>query len=71
MFVIAGALLAWQMGILGVLIAISAGIPLFLLGRSSKKLDIKARSLPCSEPELEDQYRKVGASWTSKLLPDF
>jgi len=38
MFVIAGALLAWQMGILGVLIAISAGIPLFPPGPQFKEV---------------------------------
>jgi hypothetical protein len=40
-------------------------------GRSCKKLEVKARDLPCPNIQLDAEYRKVGRSWSSKLLPDF
>ena|SRR2546427_123380 len=63
--------LAWQLGIVGVLIVLVVGAPVMLLGRSTKKLEVMSRSLPCADPQLEAEYRKVGSTWTSKAFPDF
>lgn len=64
-------ILTMQMLLTGVLIVIAVSAPIFLLGRSSKKIEQKARTLPCPDPKREIEYRKVAAAWTGKLFPDF
>jgi Flp pilus assembly protein TadB len=65
------ALIVLLFGVVGVLVVGAVAVLLFLLGRSTKKLEMKARSLSCADPQLESEYRHVGQSWSSKLLPDF
>ncbi|HVS83883.1 MAG TPA: hypothetical protein VHE60_19270 [Pyrinomonadaceae bacterium] len=65
------ALLTWEFGIRGVLIVLAVSVPVFLTGRSTKKLEARAKSLPCDDEQLEVEYRRVGHAWTSKLFPDF
>ena len=64
-------LMVWQFGLLGMLMVLAVAVPLFLLGKSTKKLELQARSLPCPDPRLEAEYHQIGQSWSSKLLPDF
>ena len=64
-------LMVWQFGLLGMLMVLAVAVPLFLLGKSTKKLELQARSLPCADPQLEAEYQHIGQSWSSKLLPDF
>ena len=71
LFGITGALLAWQLGLIGVIVVGVVAVPIFLLGSSSKKLEVQARSLPCLDAQLEPEYIRVGKTWTSKLFPDF
>ena len=71
MFVISALLLTIQRGFFGLVIVVLVAMPIFLLGRSGKKLEIRTRTLPCPNPELDSEYRQVGHSWTSKLFPDF
>jgi ABC-type multidrug transport system fused ATPase/permease subunit len=71
LFGLSSAMLTFQMGLIGLLVVLAVAIPLFLLGRSSKKLEMRARNLPCSVVQLEPEYRRVGQSWHSKMLPDF
>ena len=70
-FGLSSALLAFQFGLFGLIIVVLIATPVFLLGRSSKKLETKAKSLPCLDAQIEAEYRRVGQSWTSKMLPDF
>lgn len=71
LFGLSSAMLTFQMGLMGLLVVLIVAIPVFLLGRSSKKLEMRARNLPCSIAQLEPEYRRVGQSWHSKMLPDF
>ena len=64
-------LMVYQFGVLGMLTVLAVAVPLFLVGKSTKKLELQARSLPCEDPHLEAEYHHVGKSWSSKLLPDF
>jgi hypothetical protein len=68
---IASFVLTVQLGLFGFMVVVLVATPLFLLGRSLKKLEVRARSLPCPNPQLDPEYRKVGHSWSSRLLPDF
>lgn len=70
-YVITGALLSWQLGIRGVLIVLAVSVPLFLSAQSTRKVEARARALPCADDRLEGDYRKVGHAWTSKPFPDF
>ncbi len=65
------AMTAWQLGLTGILIVLGVSVPIVLLGKITKKVEGKARSLPCPDAQLEAEYRKVGHSWSAKLFPDF
>ncbi len=68
---LAAAMTAWQLGLTGILIVLGVSVPVVLLGKITKKLEGKARSLPCPDAQLEAEYRAVGHSWSAKLFPDF
>ena len=63
--------LAWQFGLLGIFVVVVVSAPVILLGKSTKKLEARSRSLPCSDQQLEAEYHRVGTAWSSKLFPDF
>jgi len=60
-----------QLLLTGLLIVIALGVPIFLLGRSGKKLETKARNLVCPDERRKVEYDKVAAAWTGKLFPNF
>jgi amino acid transporter len=60
-----------QLLLTGFLIVIVLGAVIFLLGRSGKKLETKARNLVCSDERRKVEYDKVAAAWTGKLFPNF
>src|SRR5438874_13576599 len=43
LFGLSSAMLTFQMGLIGLLVVLVVAIPVFLLGRSSKKLEMRAR----------------------------
>jgi len=70
-FVVLCMFLTMQLLLTGLLIIIALGVVLFLLGRSGKKLETKARNLACADERRKVEYDKVAAAWTGKVFPDF
>jgi len=60
-----------QLMLFGFLIIVSVAAPMFLLARNSKKLEVKARTLACSDERRRIEYARVASAWTEKLFPDF
>ena len=60
-----------QLLLTGFLIVIVLGGVIFMLGRSGKKLETKARNLVCSDARRKIEYDKIAKAWTGKLFPDF
>ncbi len=63
--------LTMQLMLTGLMLVLALGIPIFLVGRNSKRLETKARTLVCSNENLQVEYARVAAAWTKQLFPDF
>jgi hypothetical protein len=65
-----GFMLAVEYGLLGVILVLAFSIPSIFLGLSTKKVEVKARSLEC-DPALAQEYAQVCEVWVKKALPNF
>lgn len=63
--------LAREYGLTGVAIAVACSVPSVFLGVSARRLEGRARSLECGDPELRPEYRRVSDVWVKRALPDF
>ena len=57
-------------GLTGVFAVLLMNTPIFLLGKHTKKLEMRSRALQCL-PAFADEYRTVGETWHKKALPNF
>jgi hypothetical protein len=64
-------LLTNQYGLQGLIIVLGVSIPSLLISLSTKKLETRARALPCSDPALKVEYERISQVWVKKALPDF
>jgi len=55
----------------GLVVILVANALLIILARSTKKLEVRARTLSCTDETLRSEYHHVSETWTKKLLPDF
>jgi len=70
-FVLLCMFLTSQLMLAGFILVLSLATPIFLFARSSKKVEVRARTLMCSNERLQVEYDRVASAWTKKLLPDF
>ena len=63
--------LANEFGPAGMGLVLLVSVPGFYMGQSTKAIELRARSLACSDPELQAEYSRVSTSWVKKLLADF
>ena len=62
--------LAFTEGLTGIAVVVLMNIPIFLLGKQTKKLELRSKALECS-PVLAPEYNIVGETWHKKALPNF
>ena len=62
--------LAFTEGLTGIAVVVLMNIPIFLLGKQTKKLELRSKVLECS-PVLAPEYHTVGETWHKKALPNF
>ena len=62
--------LAFTEGLTGIAVVVLMNIPIFLLGKQTKKLELRSKALECS-PVLAPEYHIVGETWHKKALPNF
>ena len=62
--------LAFTEGLTGIAVVVLMNIPIFLLGKQTKKLELRSKALECS-PVLALEYHTVGETWHKKALPNF
>jgi multisubunit Na+/H+ antiporter MnhG subunit len=60
-----------QLMLAGFIFVLSLAVPMFLFARGSKKVEVRARTLICSDERLQAEYDRVASAWTKKLFPDF
>lgn len=68
---IASIILTLKDGLPGLAIVLVVNLPLLVLGVSNQQLERRARTLPCTSPDLAPQYERIGQVWVHKALPDF
>jgi hypothetical protein len=68
---VAGGVLVLRHGLVGLLGVLAANAVLFALARQMKALELRARSLPSSSPEIQRQHQHIGEVWGKRPLPDF
>jgi len=71
MFVLLCMFVTSQLMVAGFILVLSLATPIFLFARGSKKIEIRARTLLCSNERLQVEYDRVASAWTKKLFPDF
>jgi hypothetical protein len=57
--------------LIGLTVVLTVQISLFLLGRSLKKLEVRARCLESNDAAFKQEHQRVSESWVKKALPDF
>jgi hypothetical protein len=62
--------LAFTEGLTGIAVVVMMNIPIFLLGKQTKKLEMRSRELECLTA-LAPEYHAVGETWHKKALPNF
>ncbi len=65
------AFLVMQYGLLGILLVLAFSVPGIFLGLGTKKLEERTKKLPCADPALDTEYKRVSEVWVKKALPDF
>lgn len=65
-----GIYLVFTEGLTGIAVVVLMNIPIFLLGKQTKKLEMRSRELECY-PALAPEYQIVGETWHKKALPNF
>lgn len=57
-------------GLIGLAVVLGLSGVGFILGRATKTLEVRTRTLPCAAA-LQDEYTRVGEIWLKKALPRF
>lgn len=68
---IVGIVLVFRTPLVGLATVIGCNVVLYFLGDANKKMEVRVRNLPCADPALAEQCRRIGETWVHKPLPNF
>ncbi len=71
MLLVWGVFLATHYGVTGLTLVIASSLPPIALGLGTKRMDSRARSLECADPDLRREYERVSEIWVKKAMPHF
>ena len=58
-------------GAIGLVVVLAVNACLFILGRTHKNWEVRARSLEARSEFLQQEYRRISDTWVNKAVPDF